>query len=90
MKKCLALFLTMIFFASNVSFAIVTDDFVEETLSKNLKTVDYKKNTFHSSNPIIIQVLRKQVTNSYICFHFQNQFLNQIFSSKNSRFFIIV
>lgn len=43
MKKCLALFLTMIFFASNVSFAIVTDDFVEETLSKNLKTVDYKK-----------------------------------------------
>ena len=43
MKKCLALFLTMIFFASNVSFAIVTDDFVEETLSKNLKTVEYKK-----------------------------------------------
>ena len=43
MKKCLALFLTMIFFASNVSFAIVTDNFVEETLSKNLKTVEYKK-----------------------------------------------
>lgn len=43
MKKLLALFLTMIFFASNVSFAIISDDFVNETLSKNLKISEYKK-----------------------------------------------
>lgn len=64
MKKLLALFLTMIFFTSNVSFAIINDDFANETLDKNLNIPEYKKQNIND-NLITQKFINEHKNESY-------------------------
>lgn len=61
MKKCFALFLTLLFFASNVSFAMINDDFVNETLNKSFKIPEYQRQIV--KDDLITQVFVKEHKN---------------------------
>ena len=70
MKKILSLFLIFLFSFANASYAIVTDDFVEQTLDKNLKIKEY-------SPANIDDIL---ITKDFVLRH-----KNEIYESSNSQ-----
>ena len=78
MRKYLCLFLIMMFFYGNSSYAIINDDFADKTLNKNLKIHEYKNNLI-IDDLITENFIQKYKNENYK----QNIFIIDDFANKN-------